>query len=625
MGHLNIPGGQKIQQFKISQFKGADLSESGVNISETRSPDCPNMIRETVGKVGKWTGFETVKSYLGKKINGVFFFDEAGVKSRIVHAGKYLYLDGGESADKVLCSAMADNISSAAQLSGRLCIFDGVKLRVVRKNGGALECVTGESLAKTPVIMISRSPSGGGTAYEAVNLISARREVDFLADGTSKVYQLPDAALDAAAVTVRKLNDDGSYASMSEGSGFSVDRTAGRVTFTSAPAAPAVAGKDNVFITYSKTVSGYADRINKCDVCTLYGTNGGRDRLFVTGNSDFANRDFYCGVDDPTYFGDLNYSVIGSDGAAIVGYTIVGDELATHIDKSEDGTTTVLRRGEITDGTAVFRLTGGYQGEGAVAKHAFAMLAAEPVYLSKNGVFSITTADYSGERYGQNRSFYIDKLLTRQDLKNAYAAVLDGFYFLAAGEYLFALDSLQVSKQKETPYSNRLYEGYYRTGINARVLWEQDNELWFGTADGKLKRFKTNRELLSTWNDDGAAVCARWTTPEFYGVDFYSKKKFKKIAVMLGAAIATGCRIWALYDGEKELVLDYDGTARYFTYSQFQYSKLTYKTDQTPQMLIEKLSGIKPDGRKIQFMFENDLLNEPFSLHMSTVEYTETR
>lgn len=109
-----------------------------------------------------------------------------------------------------------------------------------------------------------------------------------------------------------------------------------------------------------------------------------------------------------------------------------------------------------------------------------------------------------------------------------------------------------------------------------------------------------------------------------YGQRFSKQKADEKNCRSLGPAVATSCRIWAIYDGERELVYDYDGEARYFTFSQFTFSKLTFKTDKTAQKIIEKLSGIKPKNGII-FEFENDIINEPFSLEECAIEYTEKR
>ena len=84
--------------------------------------------------------------------------------------------------------------------------------------------------------------------------------------------------------------------------GFTVNRTAGTVTFTTAPGVSPVAGQDNVKITASHTVEGYADRVNKCRLGIQFGVNGAPDRLFLSGSPQLINYAWYSGLNDPCLF-----------------------------------------------------------------------------------------------------------------------------------------------------------------------------------------------------------------------------------------------------------------------------------------------------------------------------------
>ena len=57
------------------------------------------------------------------------------------------------------------------------------------------------------------------------------------------------------------------------------------------------------------------------------GLNGARDRLFVAGS---GNVDYFCQMNDPTYWGEYSFSIIGQDSASIMGYSIINEKLATH-------------------------------------------------------------------------------------------------------------------------------------------------------------------------------------------------------------------------------------------------------------------------------------------------------
>lgn len=661
MGQMNMPAAPATHQWEVNHFRGADLTNVSSGVDGARAVACPNMIRESVGKVRKRTGFYKIRALSGR-INGVYFFKDSRGIRQFIHAGTNLYMVyNGSTA--LVSSEINNERSQAQQLGGFLCILDGRTIWMYGRyeplgNEPPLldeDCYklyrAGEN-AYVPTILIARSPTGGGVVYEPINVFTPQRTEKFLGKADTKKYKLSALDIDSTSVTAQKMNSEGDMVDLSEGTDFTVDRAKGTVTFKTAPGASPILGRDNVYITYAKTVRTHADMINKCRFCTLYGVNGARDRLFVTGNPDYPNRDFYSQINDPTYFGDTWYAEIGAGNTKIMGYSIVGDQLATHLNNAEDGTNVILRRGQLSEvsttqgtttvlsstqssssststtgpgSTASFRISGSLQCGGAISSYAFATLETEPLFAVKDDILAVTPSDMLGERYAQSRAYYLQGLLRKLDLSDSSAVSWNGYYILAAGEYLLFLDGTQAAYEKNAPYSARQYEAYYWTGINARVLFVLNGALCFGSADGGIYQFYTDYGNVSNFHDETSggkrAIYACWKTPEIYGDEFYYRKDFRRIAVLLGAAVATGCRIWAFYGGEKELLRDYDGTARYFSYQKFRYSKMSYKTDRTPQKLLEKIKVKKVES--VSFMFENDVMNEPFSLQMAAAEYTQ--
>ena len=144
-----------------------------------------------------------------------------------------------------------------------------------------------------PTTTISAAPTGGGTSYEAVNLLTPKRINTFIGNGSATQFQVDAKDLDDTTVTAAV---DGEAVTVS-----SVNRSTGLVTLASAP--PNGNGLANVSISFSKTVDGYADKINQCSIAGLYG--GKNDtRVFLTGNPDEPNCDWQSGLYDPTYFPD---------------------------------------------------------------------------------------------------------------------------------------------------------------------------------------------------------------------------------------------------------------------------------------------------------------------------------
>jgi len=614
MAKFTAPKPKAKQSENIETFLGADLSNGSNNVAKNRSPSCPNMIRSEVGKVEQRGGIQLVKTYAGQ-INGVHFLYGATTK-KLVHHGTKISLDGDTPTE--LYATASDGISISKQINGKLWILDGLKYLMY--DGTTITAV--ENTGTIPVTLIARAPTGGGTVLEPINLIQKSMTVKFAGLASVTVYYLPYAALDADTLIIKKLKVDGTFDTLVEGTHFTVNRTLGTITFGTAPGVSQIVGEDNIWVTFAKTFSGYADRINKCDVSILYGMNGARDRLFVTGNPSLPNYDYYSQLNDPTFFGDINYGVIGQDSSKIVNYSIVNDYLVTHKDNAENDNNTNLRKGELIDSKAVFTSQGSYQTSGALAKYSFANMENEPVYVTtEKNISAVTPSNVLGERFSQERSYYITRALEKEtSLADSFGFVFDKFYFLACGSTIYVLDSLQYSISKDRPLSHRQYECYYFPNISARILWEEGGELHFGTADGKIKKFVARKA-----DDEGVAISAWWDTPFLDGKSFADKKTFVYIAVRLAVALLTGVRISIFVNGRWSILKDYTNEANFISFSNstvsLSNSKFSFRTDTSPKTLGSKIKEKNHD--KVQFRFENSRLGDTFGLYKILIEYTE--
>ncbi|MBN3013326.1 hypothetical protein [Ruthenibacterium lactatiformans] len=416
----NMPGASAptLSQVKIDTFLGADLTNSPANADENRSPDCENMIRDVPGKVRKRMGWQ-VKRTLDGRING---YHALMGHDPLVHAGTKLY-----KGDSVVYSDANDARSRSWEFGEKLYIADGKALLCY--DGTAVTRVDAD--AYIPTLTIARAPNGGGEEYENANLICPKYREQFLGTENDKVYQMSLVPLDSTPVEAELLQADGSWKPMAENSGFTVNRTAGTVTFTTAPGVSPVAGQDNVKITASHTVEGYADRINKCRIGIQFGVNGATDRLFLSGSPQLINYDWYSGLNDPTYWGDQAYSVLGQSDSAIVGYSIVNARLAAHKDSTDSDRNVIVREGTLVDNKPAFPIVNILQGEGAIGPYSFGYLGTEPLFLTKLGVYAITAQDITGEKYSQSRSFFLNgKLLEENGLEEAFALVYKDMYWL---------------------------------------------------------------------------------------------------------------------------------------------------------------------------------------------------
>lgn len=615
MAQFNVPSQAKEYSAKVEYFRGVDLNNSPSNVDKTRSPAAPNMIRDQVGKVRKRTGYHTIATVPEEA--KVWAVHRLGDET-LVHAGGTLYRWDGKETFEAL-GAMAEGRSRSFIFDEKLYLLDGATYQVY--DGEALKAVS-ES-AYVPTVIISRTPTGGGTTYEALNLLGRKWTESFLGTAEDTVYQLTAQELGEEEVTAEILNSEGEWVAKKEGTDFTVDRAAGTVTFSTAPGESPVTGMDNVKITATKEREGYAETINECTLAAVFGVGGAPDRVFLTGNTKKAGMDYYSGFENPAFFPDTGYTKLSRDGAEIVGYAVLNNALAAFLKDSTDGRNVVVRTGSLDeDGEALFRITNTLIGQGAVSTDSFARTDKEPLFLTERGVYAITAEELTGEKYSQERSYYIKSAITEAaGLTEAHAVVFRDFYVLALEGALYLLDMQQKVYEKNSPYSSYQYECYYFPDIHATALWVVDNVLYFGTEAGKLRAFYEDAESPASFNDDGAAIDAYWETADFDGQAFYNAKTFTGLAVRLAAAIQTGVKIFAQKRGEWDDVYNAEAKARYFDWSYIDFAKLSFSNDRTPRTLYSKIKIKKVD--KVRFRLQNAELNEPFGLYAFAVMWRE--
>ena len=622
---FNVPKSPAKSVFTIDNFQGVDFTNSPANIDPSKSPNSVNMIRDVPGKVRKCMGYHTIDTYLDGdeeplRING--YHRKRGDEYGLIHAGTNIY------RNKVLLYSDANDARSKSwQFEDRLYILDGKKLLVyyeeTENDETTYHVAPVSDDAYIPTLTISKDPEGGGESYEDLNLLTPGFIEQFLGKPNVKDYHMSFTGLDETHPTVELLDANGEWQEQTYGTDYTVNYADGIISFTNAPGESPVTGQDNVKVTAYRTVEGYADRINKCTIGILYGVNGATDRLFVSGNPDYINYDWYSAQYDPTYFTDTSYSMLGTSASAIVGYSIISNYLAAHKDDMERDQNIILRQGDLVDSEPSFRIINTLQGAGAIAPHSFAYLATEPLFLTKQGIYAVTAQDITGEKYAQNRSYFLNgKLLDEPNLNEAFGFVYKDMYWLCVNGVAYILDGLQpLQTDRSMPYATRQYAGFYRTNIPARIMWEKDEVMYAGTADGRIIEFYTDKYALESYSDDGEPIVAVWETPDIDGKLFYKNKTLRYIALRLDSAIATSVNIWVMNRGLWQFIKKDDSSGRYLTFSHLVFSKLSFSGDKTQHTISTKVRVKKVD--KFRLRLTNDELNEPFGLFNIAFEYVE--
>ena len=607
----------KKQIYELDTFEGVDFARAPSNVEDFRSPDAVNMTRDEVGKVRKRMGYHKILEYTAP----IYSIHLLG-GNFIVHAGTKLYKEtkvGDGYARLELYSDMAAHHSVGVQFNNKLYILDGTHYVVT----DGTTCKPVSESATVPLIKIAGTPTGGGTILQEVNLLSNAWREKFTGDGTSKTFQLSFDNLDDTPLIVKIAKVDNgvlTWETKTEGTDYTVDRTLGKVTFTTAPSTAVSGQEDNIDIQASKDRSETSNRILKCDICIKFGLNGQENQLFVSGNPDYPNVDWYSKVNDPTYFGDLSYSTLGQDDSAIVSYSKLGTDLATHKDtKSGD---IYIRRGSLdSNSNIIYTVSEVINGSGCICKYGSQNIG-EPLFITNLGVQTITVQDYTLKQYEQVRGTRINaKLLAEPNIEKAISAVWKDLYLVAINGHVYTLDRLQKAYDKDSPYSTFQYAGEYWTNVNAICFLEDIDDLYFGTEDGKVMQFYTDAESSTSYNDDGEAIDAYWTLPEFSGDVFFRNKNVKFIAVKLKTAARTGIEIYGQVDGIWTSVYADYSSFGYFDFNNFDFSNFTFSTDATPKKAQSKITIRKKD--KTAFRLRNNRIGQPFGIYSVAFIYTE--
>lgn len=557
-------------------------------------------------------------------------------KTYIYHVGNTFYQNkSGEDTYTSLYTSANYARSMSWQFGNYLYIIDGKNMYKYDGENESLDAIDYDN-ATIPLVTIAKSPTGGGTSYQPLNLVQPGFEETFYGTASATDYYLSFSDLADNTVYAWILDSDGIWQTKTEDTDFTVDRTNGIITFTTAPGVSPLDGEDNVKIRAYRSAEDDSEKIKKCTVGALFGVNGTSDRLFLSGNPEYPNSDWYCEQYDPTYFPDTGYSILGQENSAIVGYAIINNYLAAFKDENEPSQSVFIREGDLVTnevstslGTTIeitepaFKLINTLQGASAYGKYTFGYLQTEPLFLTKKGIYAITAQDITGEKYGQNRSFYLDgELLKESDLDNAYACVYNNMYYLAINNKVYLLDGLQATRtDRSEPYSTRQYVAFHWNSIPASIIWTDNDYLWFGTVDGKICRFFTDVDDLYSYNDDGEAIDAWWETPDLDGKLFFKNKTFRYYAVRLMAALRTSVKMWAMKNGVWTLIKYEDKTGQYFDFDDIDFENFTFSTDQSEKVAHTKIKVKKVD--KARFKLQNDIVNEPFGLFDIALEYIE--
>lgn len=517
-------------------FRGVDFANRSVSL--LRSPDAKNIWKDYSDSEGK--GIETrrgltLQGDFGDAIYGIHFVKISGTLQCIIHSGAKLikwtnYPTLPATTSELKASGMNTHESVSFVYDAKLYVLDGLNYLVY--DGTTIVDVS--TVAYIPTTSINRTPVGVGEAYEQVNILQPKRKNSFVSDGTSVNYALDTQNLDLVSVYTMTAIVNG--VSKVETIDFTVDRTAGIVTFLTAPSLPATAGQDNIIITFSKTISTYADLIHKCTIIAEFDK-----RIFFTGNPTYPSKVYNSALSNPAYIGDISYSTLGTDineiktlipgNNVLWGVKSSGGASIFYITPRLDSTFGKLYPNQQSNITMGCNSTGINFGD-------------DIVFLTKQGLKSIINTDIQNENILGHRSSLVDnKMINETNYSSAKMMEFEGYLFILVNGKVFIADSRQKWANEDTASTE--YEWYYfELPFTLTYMKEYDGKLFFGNASGNIYEYKGT-------TDNSTAIASYWTTPfDNFGSEGLLKTTNKKggIASCTGDIVLSSSKDRATYE-----------------------------------------------------------------------------
>lgn len=534
---------KKRYKLALGEFRGVDYSSPALRVAKNHATFVQNLICED-GLNHKRHGW-CEQLALGARINGIFPFEEGGLPVLLVHAGTALWRVGqdgsGWESKKISGSITLEDARSQCFVRNGVAYFIGCGryLAYGRHRGNAAYTLVDVSeIAYVPTTTINAGPvSAENTVYEepsddtvyeeperfdvtatlfdSVNLLSNRRKNEFkvLEDDIAKIYkyELDGIPLDDTTISIKTDLNDAEFVCNGYVQKVDIPCVLGpsvAATFEFHSSTFYVKFKEPIpgeeresFTQFSIEFSCAGEnKINDCRFGVTFGVDGGNDRLFVSGNPRYKNKDFFSEAGDFTYFPDGNVLTVGDERSAVTGYARLSDAaLAVFKEESVGDSAIYIRTGKeqaMTDldgdtvREALFPTLAGAASEFLATPHAVANLSGDVLMLSKNGVFGIELSSNiaSNERYARERGRALGTALQAHDLGDAVGLTFRGRYYLATGDgTLYVADSrYRVRLSGATDVG---YEWWVWQNVPARVLAVWQDTLLFGTADGRLCAF----------------------------------------------------------------------------------------------------------------------------------------
>lgn len=561
----------------INAFLGLNMNETGsTNLKLGESPKMVNW------KISRDYKLEKMYGYINKfeKRNKIrsMWFGVLGTTEVFIFV-----CDGKVYNGETEIGTITDDITRIFEFNKKLYFINGHEYK--EWDGTTYKEVEGY----IPLVKISTTPTGVGTDYEPINVLTGKKHQTFSATGEDTIFYLAEKEL----TSIDKVLVNGIETTVTK------ELINGKITFANAPEK----GADNIDVYWTKG-TGQRELIYKNHYFQTYGL-ADDTRVFLYGNDDAKNRIYFSdlgnGIPDVTYFPGNNFVDIGSSNTAVTDIQRQYDRL---IINKEDATYYSTYE-QITDTTGnniiTFPVSPLNKSHGAKPYNQGQVLD-NYVTTIDTSIVQWTNTESKDERNAQIISQKIQTWLNEKDLSKA--VTLD---YQEEKEYWLAIeDEILIYN-----YENGCYS-LLKLPVKITTFLSYKGIIYAGIESGKIIEFNKNATTYG-----GEIIKAEWQSGYY---DFGMEEQRKTMRVLW-----ITLKPWFKTSLDINYISDRDSGSepkqienRTISYAHLNYVRFTYNTQKSVKPFRVKLKAKKFSFLKL--ILKNEVSDEKVTVNSIAIK-----
>lgn len=561
----------------INAFLGLNMNETGsTNLKLGESPKMVNW------KISRDYKLEKMYGYINKfeKRNKIrsMWFGVLGTTEVFIFV-----CDGKVYNGETEIGTITDDITRIFEFNKKLYFINGHEYK--EWDGTTYKEVEGY----IPLVKISTTPTGVGTDYEPINVLTGKKHQTFSATGEDTIFYLAEKEL----TSIDKVLVNGIETTVTK------ELINGKITFANAPEK----GADNIDVYWTKG-TGQRELIYKNHYFQTYGL-ADDTRVFLYGNDDAKNRIYFSdlgnGIPDVTYFPGNNFVDIGSSNTAVTDIQRQYDRL---IINKEDATYYSTYE-QITDTTGnniiTFPVSPLNKSHGAKPYNQGQVLD-NYVTTMDTSIVQWTNTESKDERNAQIISQKVQTWLNEKNLSKA--VTLD---YQEEKEYWLAIeDEILIYN-----YENGCYS-LLKLPVKITTFLSYKGIIYAGTESGKIIEFNKDATTYG-----GEIIKAEWQSGYY---DFGMEEQRKTMRVLW-----ITLKPWFKTSLDINYISDRDSGSepkqienRTISYAHLNYARFTYNTQKSVKPFRVKLKAKKFSFLKL--ILKNEVSDEKVTVNSIAIK-----